>query len=442
MAQTLQAGAAQTDITPLLGAFLTGTFSRRPAEDIDDPLYSKAVVIDNGEARVGIVVLDLIAVPRDVVQRIRALVTEHVGIPPEHVMIACTHTHTGPQTRLGGREPRDEAYIDWLVHRVSDSVRLAVRRLQPARLAWGEGEQHDISFCRRYLMKDGTVRTNPGYNSEILRPVSPIDPTVGVLYIEDLQGNPLCVVTRFSLHYVGTDNSLAVSADYYGHFANVMRRHLGDKVVPMLLNGTSGQINNINPLAPPRKTRGHAQALRVAKALAGEVMKVIYRLEPAQECVLGGASTMARLPCKNVTDEDRKIAEQILAGSDPRPNEGPFSFVVGQPIPASMRPHYARLVRDMPAYMEGEVQALRIGASGWVGLPGEIFVETGFEIVEASPAAHTFVVGLANDSLGYIPTDRALTEEGGYETWGRAGVGAAAALRDASVSLLRELFQP
>ena len=195
MANVLQAGAAQTDITPPLGAFLTGSFNLRPAEDIDDPLYSKAVVIDNGETRVALVILDLIAVPRDIVERIRALVTEHVEIPPENVMIACTHTHTGPQTRQGGREPRDEAYIDSMIRKVSDSVRLAVRRLQPARIAWGQGEQHDISFCRRFLMKDGTVRTNPGHNNpDIVKPVSPIDPTVGVLYIEDLEGNPITVV--------------------------------------------------------------------------------------------------------------------------------------------------------------------------------------------------------------------------------------------------------
>ena len=94
----------------------------------------------------------------------------------------------------------------------------------------------------------------------------------------------------------------------------------------------------------------------------------------------------------------------------------------------------------MPESIPAEVQAIRIGQSSWVGLPGEIFVETGFEIVERSPVPDTFVVGLANDSLGYIPTDRALIEEGGYETWGRAGVGASDALRDASVSLLNELF--
>ncbi len=441
------AGAAETDITPLLGAFLTGSFKPRPAEDIDDPLYAKAVVLDDGETRLAMVVLDLIAVPREVVTKIRSLIAEHTEIPPSHVMIGCTHTHTGPQTRESSLVPRDDSYVEWLIHRVSDTVRLAANRLEPARIAWGQGEQHDISFCRRFLMTDGTVRTNPGRpglagddKPQIVKPVSPIDPAVGVLVVESIDGRPLAVVAQFSLHYVGTDNSLHISADYYGHFATVMRQHLGEECIPLLFNGTSGQINNIDPLGPPRETRGHAQARKVASALAGEVLKVMARIPFHEECTLSALSVTVPLPCKRVTEEDRAIAREILAGNDPNPENGPFSFVVGQPIPTALRGHYAGLVANMKAHVEGEVQALRVGESAWVALPGEIFVEIGLAIKASAPASDTFVVGLANDSLGYIPTDHALTQEGGYETWATAGPGAEGLLVNTSERLLSQLF--
>lgn len=447
MEARVYAGAAQMDITPHLGAFLAGTFELRPAEDVDDPLFAKAVVLDDGTTRLAMVVLDVMAIARQEVARIRRLVADETGIAPECVMIACTHTHTAPDTLPGTEATRDEAYVDWLVRRVADTVRLAARRMQPARIGWGRGEQHDISFCRRFLMSDGTVQTNPRRTELaragepiIVRPTSPIDPTVGVLYIEDLQGRPLAVVAQFSLHYVGTDNPLAISADYYGHFARIMQRHLGDACIPLLFNGTSGQINNIDPLGPPHTTRGHAQARKVASALAGEVIQVIARTHLTTACPLDAASTTVSLPCKTITESDRAIAQAILTGGDLGPDAGPFSFVVGEPIPMDLRSFYAELVLTMPDDMTTEVQAFRIGQSSWVALPGETFVEIGLAIKKSAPVADTFVIGLANDSLDYIATDHALTDEGGYETWFPIGVGAEGVLVNASEALLHRLF--
>ncbi len=447
MAHPIHAGAAQVDITPPLGITLAGSFHPRYAEDVHDPLHAKAVVVDDGTQKVAIVALDLISILRQDVQNIRALIAEHTDIPPESVMIGCTHTHTGPSPRSTHAVQREEAYMTWLVTRVADCVRLADRRLQPARLAWGQGEQHDISFCRRYRMRDGSVRMNPGKgNPDIVEAVSPIDPTVGVLYIENLEGRPLAVVTQFSLHYVGTDNSNAVSADYYGHFAQIMRRHLGEGCIPLLLNGTSGQINNVNPF-DSNQLRGHKQAHRVATALAGEVLKVMGRMRMEDTAVVRAVTTPVQLPTKRVTPEDVAVAKQILAGNDPRPDQGPFSYVVGQPIPKTLRPVYADHVlrlADFPSHIDTEVQALRIGGSAWVALPGEIFVEIGLAIKSDAPSTDTFVVGLSNDSLGYIATDKALTNEGGYETWAGSGtpvgVGAERILVETAQRLLSQLF--
>src|SRR5690606_5195282 len=89
---------------------------------------------------------------------------------------------------------------------------------------------------------------------------------------------------------------------------------------------------------------------------------------------------------------------------------------------------------EWPERIPSEVQVFRIGESAWVALPGEIFVEIGLAIKAQSPTPNTFVVGLANDSLGYIATDHALQHEGGYETWASIGnpigIGAEGILRD------------
>jgi hypothetical protein len=64
--------------------------------------------------------------------------------------------------------------------------------------------------------------------------------------------------------------------------------------------------------------------------------------------------------------------------------------------------------------VDTSLQVLAINDTAFVGVPGELFVELGREIKKRSPFKHTYVVELANDYVGYIPT-RAAFEEGGYE---------------------------
>lgn len=445
MNNTFQAGAAQADITPTVGVSLAGQFNARYTENVDDPLYAKAVVLDDGKIRIAMVVLDLIMILGEDVEEIRAQISERVGIVPENVMIGCTHTHTGPPTRK--IPARDEVWMEWIITRVADCVVMATRRLQSARIAHGRGEQHDISFCRRYLMKDGTVHMNPrAGDPNIVRPVSPIDPAVGVLYIEDLNAKPLAVVAQFSLHYVGAGKDNAISADYYGHFAAVMRQHLGEDCIPLLFNGTSAQIISRSALQADRD-RGHVKARRVATALAGEVIKMISRESLNDTHELGAVSTKVKLKLQRVKEKDVEIAKQILDDNDPCPGEGPFSFAVGQPIREGLRRAYSSHVlglAKMPATVNAEVQVLRIGDSAWVALPGEIFSEIGLAIKGQAPAHHTFVIGLANDALGYICTDHAYEKEGGYETWARTGspvaAGAEGIFVNTAGALLKQLF--
>lgn len=85
------------------------------------------------------------------------------------------------------------------------------------------------------------------------------------------------------------------------------------------------------------------------------------------------------------------------------------------------------------------MQTLRIGDLGIAALPFEVFVEIGFDIQQRSPFKDTFVFGLANGGLGYLPSPRQ-HELGGYETWltvAHAEVGASPKL----VKKLTELFR-
>ena len=463
----LKAGAAALDITPPLGVPLAGAYTARYAAGIDDPLYARAVVLEDergAESRVALVCCDLIAMPGDTVRVARDLVARSGAVRPDRVLIAATHTHTAPSpTGLLGT-PRADTYMDQLPLRLATVIQMAAQRLAPARAAWGAGHEAGVTFNRRYHMRDGTVRMNPrAMDPNIVRPAGPIDPEVGVLWLEREDGTPVSTVTSFSLHYIGTDRGDHVSADYFGHWARWMQRIYGQDLVPILFNGAQGDVNGVD-VHDPAPIRGHAKAHRVAGILAGETMRVVERLQPKDGVTLDAAVAPVSFQRKRITPEDLEIAARLLALPEDAPpgdlrraaglsDSGPFSWVVGQPLPPNALRLWAqecRYLAAMPETLETEVQVIRVGDAAVVSLPGEAFVELGLAIKRQSPLRPdgdppgvTLIAVLANDYVGYIGTRKAISEEGSYETWAARSslpaAGAGEAMVETAVQLLRSL---
>ena len=443
----LQAGAATSNITPWLGVTMPGSFHPRYGEDVHDELLAKALVIDNGDVRIAMVTCDLIAVPEAIANAVKARIEERCGISPECVMVNATHTHSGAgvSNLLGMGE--DEGYTTWLPLKVADAVELAIKRMQPARAGFASVMEDRISFYRRWLMKDGTVRMNPGLNNpDLVRPMGEIDPELAMMYVEGVDGTPISVVASFSLHYVGTGSVGEVSADYFGQFFNLMRHYIGGNCVPILWNAASGQINN-NDYSGERiwRDRGHPRARRMANVLAGHVLTEIQLMDLDEELALEAVTGTLEFSRKVITETDLDIAEQILAGGYEY-EEGPFSWVVGQPVRKDRVGVYARQCQRLaalPEQMTAPVQAIRLGDAAILALPGEIFVETGLRIKAQTSASPLMLVSLANGYIGYVCTDEALTQEGGYETWASlsslGGVGTVPAMESLSLSLLETL---
>ncbi|MDE2817644.1 MAG: hypothetical protein OXM03_07885 [Chloroflexota bacterium] len=452
MSTSLQAGAATANITPWLGIEVPGSHRTRYAEGVDDELLAKALVIDNGDMRIALITCDLIVMPQGMADRAKERIAARCDIPPENVMINATHTHTaaGVADLLGTGE--DKAYVEWAPLKMADAVEVATHRMQAARIGFATAHEDRISFNRRWHMRDGTVRMNPGAgNPDLVKPTYPKDPEVTMLYVEGADGRPIAAVSNFVLHYVGTDNGLAISADYFGHFHRLIQRYLDPQCVGMVWNGTSGDINNNDYSGKIRWTAsGHKQAIKMANVLAGHLITEIQLMEMQDELVLGAAVGTFDFERKDITDEDLAMAEKILAvpaGTYTGYDSGPFSWVVGQTLPHGLSDVYAvecQRLAQMPLSHSAPVQALRLGDASIVALPGEIFVEFGLNIKQQSPASPQFVVSLANGYIGYVCTDKALTEHGGYETWAGysslGGVGTGPAMEKCALELLSQLF--
>lgn len=424
----LSAGASCLDITPPLGINMRGYFEERTAATVHDPLYVRSFALDNSESAVAIAICDVIGLDRKYLDRAKGLITESTGLRPEQVLIACTHTHTGPQTG-------DDDYTEWLLRRIADGVSVAWQAREPAQVGWAGTSEERLVFNRRYRMRDGTVQTNPGLeNPDVVEPVGPTDPEIGVMVMLDACGGSLGLLGNYALHYVGIpDDHTALSADYFGYFSEMIQRLRGERFVAALSNGASGDINNWDVMggARPRNDR-YQHCERAGAIVAANALWAWNEAEFSEEVPLGGALEEVTLePRPPATEEEiaqaQEIEDRLAAGE---------SVLMGD---RSFARRIRRFEEEPPEPRETIVQALRIGDLSIATAPGEFFVELGLEIKRRSSFAQTMVLELANDSVGYIPTRRAF-EEGAYEAnSSRYRPGCGELVVDTAVRLLESL---
>lgn len=397
----LRAGVAEVVITPPMGSEMAGYFQSRRATGILDDLYAKALVLDDGETKVALVTLDLIAIERPEVLAIRRLVEEETGIPGDNVMVSAIHTHTGPAVcHLFGAE-RDEGYVEEMVKKAAGAVGIAFRSLTEARVGSGRGEERGISFNRRYFMKDGTVRTNPGVrNPNVVKPAGPIDPDVTVMRIDRSDGKPMAVVVNFACH-LDVIGGTKISADYPGEMSAILKRVYGDDFVSLFLTGACGDINHIDVFSAIQ-FREEGLYRKMGTILAGEVMKVRERIRPTTALQVARVSKIISVGVRepspealnqklDLVDADKSLVERVYLEE-------------------------ARILKEMGLKaVEVEIQAIKVGEAVIIGMPGEIFVELGLAAKRGSGFPYPMICELANGYEGYVPTEKAF-QEGGYET--------------------------
>ncbi|MCL6519290.1 MAG: hypothetical protein K6T99_05620 [Armatimonadetes bacterium] len=396
----MRAGTGTQIINPPLGVSLGGYFYERPCSGICDDLLAKSVVLDDGSTKVSITVCDLQAVEAEEVRRAREIAHRATGISPDSIMISATHTHTGPQVRRGRAVPVSEEYLSKLPEMIASSIIKAHDNLQPATLRLGEEYEDRIAFNRRYRMKDGSVRFNPPkQDPNILGPDGPIDPQVNVLRIDGEDGMPTAILANYALH-PDVLGGCEASADFPGEMARIVSDIYESKPLVVFMQGACGNINHRDVSKPDSQT-GRNEVERIARVLAGKVLAASELSQP-MDGTLGVRKSILKIPYHPLTESLREKAAAV------RSNPTADSFDKAQ----------AKAIENYSLdgkLADVEVQAIRIAGTAVVGIPGELFVEYGISIKEWSPFRQTFVVELANNTFGYIPTQDAFCP-GTYET--------------------------
>jgi len=403
------AGFQVVDITPPLGVHLAGHFNARPSNEVHDPLTAYAMVLDDGNSKVALVGTDLIGLPAKLATQVRSLVSQQTGIGQDAVMIWATHTHAGPELGDLGWYPEEPQYNALLPKLLAGCVAGAAQNLQETTARVAFGSEKRISCNRNYRMLGGDTATNPGVgNPGVSAFDGPIDPDVGVLLL-DQEGRSRAALVNFACHLdvIGSGN-YRYSADYPYYMREMLGDVYGADFVAMFANGPCGNLNHINVFGSKRQG-GYDHARMMGRALAGEVMKVDYSARPVELQPLWYRSEKIELGLREFTDEEiaqfRRDIEETEATASQMSSA---NFARGAALRA------LKIIEAGITSEEVEVQVLGLGDLAIVGIPGEYFVEFGLQIKEQSPAAATFVIELANGSIGYIPTAAAL-QQGGYE---------------------------
>ena len=173
---TLQAGFSRVDVTPMLGIGMAGYYVPRFADGVLDPLQINALALACGDTKVVFMSIDHCGIVKEVLNPMIDQVCHVTGLPREAVYIHSTHTHTGPFLNYNPTEPLEIEYAQLVKRKFADAAKLALDDLQPANMGWGIGDAPNIAFVRRFRMKDGSVRTNPGVdNPDILHPIGDVD---------------------------------------------------------------------------------------------------------------------------------------------------------------------------------------------------------------------------------------------------------------------------
>ena len=434
-------GRAAVSITPPIGNPIGSSYGLTPAAGVRDDLFAKAIVLALDGVKAAIVACDLISIRKEIVSEARRLVGAGTGVRGDLMILSATHCHAGPQMHplflsqvSGAARKLGETYVAELPGKIAEAVRRAEADLQPARVWTASAQEHEISFNRRFLMKDGSVRMNPGRgNPETVRAVGPIDPDVSVIYFDTPEGKPLATHVNFALH-VAIAGGREVSADYPGVLSRTLSAVKDPDMLTLFTNGMSGNINHLD-VTDSRQLRGHAEASRIGTILAADVLKAYRQLRPVTPTKLAVRSRAVALPAPTFTREEVDAARKTLTDFG-KPGAPAFHDVV-----------HAWKVLDVAALNGGpldtEVQAITMGDElAWVGIPGDAFVELGLAIKQNSPYRFTVVSEQSGSgSISYVPNRKAFSE-GAYEVISaRFEPGGGELLAEVAIQLLIDMYQ-
>lgn len=408
---TIYAGAGKASITPPIGTPLSGYMAKdRVATGIHDAIYARVIAVKHGDDCSVIISLDLLCIDRAYTEQFTNRVSTRYRIPAENVFIHATHTHSGPGGNmadtaivnkafpyLNGRMSYDESIVQAQHEQMMKAVEEALSSLEPCEVRYGESEVHGVALNR---------------NS----PDQPHDPKLRVVEFKYASGEK-ALLYHFACHptIMHADNT-EVSADFPGVASRNLEQR-DDIRLALFLNGPCGDIST----RFTRRESTFKEVERLGTLLSDGVLQVLDKANDVEVSQLKSKYVEVELHPREI--EDSETLRKRL--TDLKKN---YEVALAQGVPsAELRKLDSQIegvassieigdnIRDIST-IKSPVQLLQLGNMMFVGIPGELFAETGKEITESFEDVALLVAGNTNDQIGYIVPER-YYKEANYESF-------------------------
>ena len=425
----LRVAAAAVDLECTDDMVICGSILPHYADAQTGRLRASALVIE-ADATLCIVSCDVIGLPKDLADAAARQIEAVCGIPFDNILIAGTHTHHAPSPFTVHGYEADERFCEALFKAISAAANRAVTALAEGKdkpnafesdMRFVLTQEASVGCNSRILLKDGTVRWTGHPPEEHVRPTGPFDPDLAVLAFRNPLGQLQALLFNHSTHNIGPCGP-GRSPAFYGIAAQEIESARGG--VAMFLPGAFGSTHNL--------TVPDVEAKR--------------RIRDALECALAEPGEPLAGPVQSL----KRAFDYEVRHFDDAAEDICVSYYCERNQPAERAQAYIEVFRNqrqLLAPMQGQkrrtwLHVMRLGEVAFVGVPGEMFASLGLAIRRRSPFRHTFVIGLANDELGYIPDEEGYGF-GGYQVWtGLHSVlpkGAGERMVDEALAMLDEL---
>ena len=417
MEEKLLIGYARIEITPEETVPLAGygNTSRRLSQNVRDPLYATCLAFTDSQGQTALLyTTDLIRAYEDTTRRVRAELEKELGLPRDKVMIASTHTHSGPDLFNTGFESIVK-YKDMYVARLTAVAKLAMEDRKEAKLFATDARLEKMNFVRHYKMADGTYAgSNFGRfkGNVIVDHTSPNDPQMRIVKIVREGGEDI-VLMNWAAHpcFTGGLAEPNISADYIAEVRKYVEERTGMRFA--FFQGAAGNQNARSRIEGEHRAD---DPVEYGKLLGDYAIEAMEALKP----VAGGKvqSMLRETQCEydhsddGMIEQAREVRKFWLETFDrPASCRLARSYGMNSPYAANaVISRYDRPVGGEPV----EMGALTVGDLAFACAPYEMFAVNGVFIKENSPYENTFIVTCCNQGHSYQASEYAF-EHGCYE---------------------------
>jgi hypothetical protein len=455
-AAELFVGGATIDITPDRPVALWGQMQTRISTQVESPVTATVLALEsriegkNAEQAI-LVACDLVAIPADVLEKVRAQVAARLAdFPVKKIVLSATHTHTAPVLTEGVYEiPRQGVmqpteYVEFFSKRVSDGIVAAWKARQPGKAGWGMGHAV-IANNRRAVYENGTAamygRTD-GSNFRMIEGYE--DHGVAVLCFWDRNGTLIATAINVACPAQEVEGRSAINADFWHPVREALRAKHGSALHVLAWTGAAGDQSPhlmFRKASEERmmKLRGLDRLQEISRRIVAGWEEAFEgaRQEQHAELPLAHQVEQLDLPRREVLASEWELAKAKIADLSRQPGKQTLIYWHGGVV---KRYEQQRAGTAGPFPME--LHVIRLGDIAIATNPFELYTDYGIQIKSRSPALETFIIQLAGPG-SYLPSLRAAAG-GGYSAIvesNEVGPEGGQILVDQTVSRLQTLWQ-